>query len=100
MNRCQAQYLHPVRGEWVDCARKAVAEREVDGTRRVICPEHQDQVRKVAQAGRTGELRWSDQPTPPRRPSRVMPGQQQLVDIAPVIKPRPKRARTKSRRPA
>jgi hypothetical protein len=87
MNRCQLQYLHPQQLEWVDCAQKVTAGTEVlvDDTPRAVCSEHRDQVRQVKQAGLTSRLRWSQTPTPPRRPSRVAPGQQRLLEV-PAVK--------------
>jgi hypothetical protein len=94
MPRCELQYYDPERQRWQGCPGKVPADIQlmVDGAPRLVCPHHRDQIRRVKRAGLTGGLRWNQTPTrprrpsrviakPPRRPSRVTPGQLQLVDV-------------------
>ena len=91
-DRCQLQYLHPQRLAWVDCAKPAPITLTVDDVQRVVCPHHRDEYRRAVLVGLSGRLRWSEHPTQPRRPSRVLPGQLQLVE--------PPAAKAKRRWPA
>jgi hypothetical protein len=81
MNRCQAQYLHPQRHAWVDCAKPAPISLTVGATEREVCTDHRDQVRRAERAGLAAGLRWSEHPVPATRPPKVLPGQLALVDV-------------------
>jgi hypothetical protein len=68
MSRCQLQYLDPGRrGRWVDCARPAPVALAVNGVHRNVCSEHREEVRRLERAGLATGLRWSEDPTRPRR---------------------------------
>ena len=97
MPRCELRYFDPERQRWQDCPGRAPTDIElmVDGAPRLVCPQHRDEVRRVQRDGRTAALRWNQAPTRPRRtsrvipkparpPSRVTPGQLQLVDVPTV----------------
>lgn len=80
MNRCQVQYLDPIRRNWVDCAKRTRTAVAVGDDYRDVCSDHRDEVRRVERAGLAGGLRWSEQPTPPKRPPLGDPNQRQLLD--------------------
>jgi hypothetical protein len=87
MNRCQVQYLDPVRRTWVDCAKRTRVAVAVGDSYRNVCPDHREEVRRVELVGLAEELRWSEHPTRPRRPA-PNPGQLELVDVPAVRRQR------------